>query len=70
MCECETHFYYANAKKWVNDQIMPRVLLSKYVRYSLQVSKVIWSQVGPKSSQHELSAKEKAFREIVELFPD
>ena len=36
-----------NAKKQVNDQSVPRVLLSKYVSYS-QVGKEIGSQVGPK----------------------
>ena len=49
---------------------MPRVLLPEYVSYSLHIGKVIRSQVGPKSSHNELSAKEKAVREIRELFPD
>ena len=44
--------------------------LYEYVIYSLYVGKVIRSQVGPKSSHNELSTKEKAAREIGELFPD
>ena len=59
-----------NAKKGVNGQSVPHVLLSEYVSSSLQVGKMIWSQVDPKSSHNELSAKEKAVREIGELFPD
>ncbi|KAL5575442.1 hypothetical protein UlMin_017141 [Ulmus minor] len=59
-----------NAKKWVNGQSVPRMQLNEYVSYSLHVGKVIRSQVGPKSSHNELSAKEKAVREIGELFPD
>ena len=44
--------------------------LNEYVSYYLHVGEVIRSQVGPKSSHNELSAKEKAVREIKELFPD
>ena len=61
---------YVNAKKWVKGQSVPRMQLNEYVSYSLYVGKVIRSQVGPKSSHNELSAKEKAVREIGELFPD
>ena len=61
---------FVNAKKWVNGQSVPRMQLCEYVSYSPHVGKVIRSQVGPKSSHNELSAKEKAVREIGELFPD
>ena len=59
-----------NAKKWVNGQSVPRMQLYEYVSYFLHVGKVIWSQVGPKSSHNKLSSKEKVVREIGELFPD
>ena len=59
-----------NAKKWVNGQSVPRMQLYDYVSYSLHVSKVIRSQVSPKNSHNELSAKKKAVREIGELSPD
>ena len=44
--------------------------LYEYVSYSLYFDKVIRSQVGPKSSRNELSTKEKAVREIGDLFPN
>ena len=59
-----------NAKKWVNGQSVPHMQLYDYVSYSLHVGKMIRSQVDPKNSHNELSAKEKAVREIGELFPD
>ena len=54
---------FVNAKKWVNGQSVPRMQLYDYVSYSLHVGKVIRSQVGPKNSHNELSAKEKEVRE-------
>ena len=59
-----------NAIKWINGQSVPRMQLYEYVSYSLHVGKMIRSQVGPKSSHNELFAKEKAVREIRELFLD
>ena len=61
---------HVNAKKWVNGQSVPRMQLYEYVSYSLYIGKVIRSQIDPKSSHNELSAKEKAVKEIGELFPD
>ena len=61
---------FFNAKKWVNGQSVPRMQLYEYVSYFLHVDEVIRCQIGPKSSRNELSAKEKAVREIGELFPD
>ena len=57
-----THILNVNAKKWVNGQSVPRMQLYEYVSYSLHVGKVIRSQVGPKSSHNELSAKEGSQR--------
>ena len=59
-----------NAQKWVNGQSVPRMQVNEYVSYSLHVDEVIRCQISPKSSHSELSAKEKAVREIGELFPD